>query len=1625
MRQRGNVLTCRAVFAASVVFAATSFAADLDAYRFRYDFTSGAVQFYGSAAQPGSATANGELTGFTTTGPDGHNTAVTPTSEGWGVLTDGLAALNDDWTLAVSLCPGSIENGILLTLGRLNTTGRKCLGIGSSTEPGKINFYVFTRTGGAGTRTAEKTLTLGPGEGATAAGFHSVMVVHHADSGNKGLLEFYIDGVKYSSYTMTTAIQFGDVLQFCGITSGLFGSYVGTEGDPSIAFRDVRLYSEALTAADAAKYAELFPASSLRHSASIRAYGTNYVDTAYYTTPETRYAADFQYMSLVKQYRIFGARGDHGCNLYLNASTAFAYAMQDNGGGWSSFGVAGNTRRGYAALDRENNSAILYMDGVTTTKTLGGTGTKTASIPTQLFADKQTVDGKGTDLSNAMIYSLGIDTNGVPAHFFVPATNDVGEAGFYDVIAGEFKGESNPDIGAGQPMTFSDGLGSASDYKYEDGILYAKFYVATPDDSRGSVQCAAGNGGEEPAVITPEADGGIWAAYGTNLTLTATAEDGYEFKGWFGDVRIIQGGYAATDATVVVSIDKASQLEARFAPIVPEVNYNALAPRFAKRAQDFDVGDYVQDNLIAHFDGIRNAGAAAPHDPSATTWANLGSLGSAQNATKTNASTPPTGAAAGEWTDDGYLFKGLEYFAIGGTIALGGAATAQVVVDYENSEQLVNYPAFIGATSSNSDQYFLYFNRKDSTEYEKRKLRFKLLTKTTHAASTTYAGGPFVNAIYDDANGRVSVGESLPAEWQTSNASGELPAWSYAIGTAQSGNSQKQVRMLVGTMHAVRLYTQVLTDEQLAWNRLVDEARFQGKVEENVVVESNGIVDGAEPGGAYMVNGDHTFTAPNVVKDGREWTATGYSLDTWDSANGRWKRVGDFSETSYAYTNSAAFGKVRITWNWRLASGVKKLDADDYAQSGLMLNFDGFSNAGLGVHDSTATAWANLGSLGSAADAVNTDLDSSLWHALSKPGAWEADGYRFGSRNWFATTNTVSVGYDETTQIVADYDCVAQKAMYTNSSGTRWPAMFGATDANNVLNLYLNIDGASNSGDNVFSYSHGGWRTSGNSWDGRFVNRFHDTWEAHKVTIAASSGAGWNTGSTNMDGNKATGSHTFGIGHGGSTAISYIFYGKVRAVRMYDRILTDAEVARNRAIDEARFFGRLAGLDETDVVLVKSESPAGAVRLESEGAYIVRNAAHTFTAPATFSGDLATYSCAGYRLETWNATTKLWEVSATSSELTAELSSAGAAANRRLIWLWRMDSGLRTAAGYTTDDYVQSGLAAHFDGIRNYGEANSHYVAAAKWVNLVDGGPDATKTTITTNASVVIAGGETGEWHANGYRLKGLEYFPLASTLTLGSAATTQIAADYEHSEQIVNYPAFFGATASSSRDDFVIYFNRYNGSATDKLTPYFKLHHANTHKAKEIYSGPYTTAIYDDASGKVSISNKDQADWQTSNASGALPAWKYAIGTGRDTDAQKKVRLPVATMKSVRVYAKVLSDAEIAQNRKVDEIRFDNAFTNYVNLVVAYGENEDGVEATASVPAGEYEVTGSWTLTAGEVRANGGKYVPKVYVDTWNGSGWVSGGRTSGRSYTATDSGKVRLTYTWKRKRGFTIIVR
>ncbi len=85
----------------------------------------------------------------------------------------------------------------------------------------------------------------------------------------------------------------------------------------------------------------------------------------------------------------------------------------------------------------------------------------------------------------------------------------------------------------------------------------------------------------------------------------------------------------------------------------------------------YDAGDYVQDGLVLHYDGIRNAGADAEHSATTDTWANLASDGAYPlgwyswilNSGDSKYYRENGNTAHGAWTSNGFAFDGLEGFA--------------------------------------------------------------------------------------------------------------------------------------------------------------------------------------------------------------------------------------------------------------------------------------------------------------------------------------------------------------------------------------------------------------------------------------------------------------------------------------------------------------------------------------------------------------------------------------------------------------------------------------------------------------------------------------------------------------------------------------------------------------------------------------------------------------------------------------------------------------------------------------------------------------------------------------------------------------------------------------------------
>ena len=425
----------------------------------------------------------------------------------------------------------------------------------------------------------------------------------------------------------------------------------------------------------------------------------------------------------------------------------------------------------------------------------------------------------------------------------------------------------------------------------------------------------------------------------------------------------------------------------------------------------YDADDYVQNGLVAHFDGIRNVGAAAAHDPDATTWANLGSTGSANDATRIALATGPSGAAAGCWTNgNAYAFKGLEYFALGGTLNLGNAVTLQAATKYSPAAYTdptsTHYPSIFGGTSANADNFSVWHDKGKLSW-----LSFKVLGTTKKNTSTW--DGLALNAVYDGANTRQSITKDASYTWQNGETDKRIDSanTTYAIGTSQNGTYNMRQRMFFGEIQNIRLYDRVLSEAELAWNQAVDDQRFREAPapsldDVNAILRSDISLDGSLTNdwiGRYIVGGSHEFTAPAAFyneTDGLFYEPTGHAVETWDAATGGWGAAVTNAGASYAATDS---DKVRVTWLWRSQNSIEcSIEADAYAA--LLGTASTFAATARGGSGSYLYRW-DFGD-GSAAQTTTTGAVAHVYGAgLHRASVSVSDD---GGATWGATAEAAS-----------------------------------------------------------------------------------------------------------------------------------------------------------------------------------------------------------------------------------------------------------------------------------------------------------------------------------------------------------------------------------------------------------------------------------------------------------------------------------------------------------------------------------------------------------------------------------------------------------------------------------------
>ena len=601
---RFSVIAAAMAAAMSALVTTGTYAVDVTkGYYFRYDFSSGMKEFGLSNSQTADPCGNASITGSGVYGQDGVNTAYYINNTAYGTdkiggsAATGKSVLAGDWTLAMSLKPGSVNKGVLISLGRANENGCKAIFFASSSTPGKCWVGTARKKISGSTYTATNRELAKEWELTTSAdltkGFHSIIAVHTSG----GTVKIYIDGelagtVDTTENCSAATCVFGNGIQFNQIHGGSTQISGYTNGaNPNRAFLDVRLYAAAFTDANIEEYVALYPAelppfSNLDAYANVEAFGVNAIDTGYKPEYRARFFADFEFTDTnvsAGQSHLFGVlsggpENNYSTQLDGNSHTfhidnsgnfVFAkYSARDIGKTFMSPGPADTRRHTLSIVPNFSNGEITdvpctlvdYATRATEEAISLAPCTLNARQSTYLFANNNYNSAEG--FSKAKIYSYEVMEAYSSYVVYAPTTNSTGAAGFKNLVTGAFCGEKMESPAT--PLVFTPGIGQAEDYRYRgaraNGKFYARVYASSSNVAGGLVKF---EGGEAAGTNAQYNVRGISANDpGRAAKIIALPNAGYTVE-WSGDTwAIIEG--SIVDETIQVRSDRAIHLIANF-----------------------------------------------------------------------------------------------------------------------------------------------------------------------------------------------------------------------------------------------------------------------------------------------------------------------------------------------------------------------------------------------------------------------------------------------------------------------------------------------------------------------------------------------------------------------------------------------------------------------------------------------------------------------------------------------------------------------------------------------------------------------------------------------------------------------------------------------------------------------------------------------------------------------------------------------------------------------------------------------------------------------------------------------------------------------------------------------------
>ncbi len=661
----------------------------------------------------------------------------------------------------------------------------------------------------------------------------------------------------------------------------------------------------------------------------------------------------------------------------------------------------------------------------------------------------------------------------------------------------------------------------------------------------------------------------------------------------------------------------------------------ATSPLATLADEGKSTSDYVQDGLVAQWDGVENAGVGL-HEDSPSAWVDIvGGL----EITIPEWVTVETNAFYSESST-----ATRTYPSISSIPGLGNDVTIEVVAERVMWRDKNNYKNLQRIMSS---PYTKFGYREDSTAgvfYQmpigtNNKLWLYTSTSGSFNVSECHTYTARVTMPRDESNTLLVDAATVPG-WAKEGSDGMPtdPPTNWTFFDALRADIR---------IYAIRVYNRKLTDAEVTANAAVDHVRFvEGKISDNRL---NSALENVSTNSANLVWSMVTSADPAPTV-----TARFVSGREPDLSDGVARDLGTFPANSVV-TSAVTFARYATTY-WRLEAEDSNgksyvlatktvpafsLDSTSYVSSGLVAQWDGIDNVGRGVHSAAPTVWKDLVGSG--------DVTIPYWVEVRD-------------------NSLVSVG-DTVTRTAPTLSSIAgitgdDVTIEVVARRVRW------TKTDNYLNLQSVISSP---------WGDFGYRLQ---YDNRFFSllppngsnvtqtRLYNIIDSSNLaTMRQTMSARITRNSTDavndfvISGAKAT--LNYDNTHTGTLPSVWTFFNNTRteveffAIRVYNRLLTDEELAANAAIDQRRFVDFGEG-----PLQVKYDGPGASCRREYN-CWPIPGARFTCPVPRPVADGAGASVCVGWTLfaETGD---NVWTEEAHGTN--CEMSYLNDGRRHRLVW---------------------------------------------------------------------------------------------------------------------------------------------------------------------------------------------------------------------------------------------------------------------------------------------------------------------------------------------------------------------